>query len=157
MRTISYQDGYLTIDNRQLGYMRKHLHVLTDVERIVDPDGQLFGSLADAVAEASQCARDLMAEELRQGRPIPLSWRVQIASHNGVIEATLKFADIAVGATVSAHPGRVPVSVDPDLADRAVFFKARRVQSELSEGLRTLSENVRTLSAITKAVRRADS
>jgi len=59
--------------------MHRYLHIVTDIERLVDPDGQCFDTLASAVEEARQCARDLMAEELRQGRPLPLNWRVQVA------------------------------------------------------------------------------
>jgi hypothetical protein len=37
--------------------MHSDLHIVTDTERIVDPDGREFESLAFAVGEAHRCAR----------------------------------------------------------------------------------------------------
>ena len=45
--------------------MRYFIHIVTDLERLVDPDGAEFPDLATARAEARQSARDLMAEDLR--------------------------------------------------------------------------------------------
>jgi Domain of unknown function (DUF6894) len=73
---------------------RFFLHIITDLERVPDPDGQEFPALKAARMEASQCARDLMAEELRHGRSIPLGWRMQIAHADGSIADTIKFADL---------------------------------------------------------------
>src|SRR5262245_56220663 len=88
---------------RVKGAMRCYLHILTDCERIVDPDGQVFPDLTAAVAEANQCARLLMAEELRRGRPLPLKWRVQVADASGSIRATAKFSEILFGEPPTAN------------------------------------------------------
>ena len=53
------------------GNLRLFIHILTDNERIIDPDGQECADLATAQAEACQSARELMAQELRAGRPPP--------------------------------------------------------------------------------------
>ncbi len=135
--------------------MHKYFHILTDAERLVDPDGQQFDSLAAATAEARQCARDLMAEELRQGRPLPLSWRVQVADHEGAIEATLSFHEIALGHRGLCVGTECPSGLDLSLVSRAkaIFFKAGRAQAALDDGLRMLSENVRVLSKLTGSIR----
>ncbi len=139
--------------------MHTYFHILTDIERVVDPDGQQFDSLAAATAEARQCARDLMAEELRQGRPLPLSWRVQIADHEGAIEATLSFREIALGQMVPWARTEGLSVLDPDLVHRAkaIFFKAGTAQAALNDGLRMLSENVRVLSKLTGEIPRVQS
>jgi len=130
--------------------MRGYIHIVTDTERVVDPDGQQFESLASAVGEARQCARDLMAEEVRQGRPLPLNWRVQVADQEGCILATLKFAVILFGSETPTHP-LSGSALDRDLVERAksIFFKAQRTQGELQNGLLLLRDNVRTLSKLT--------
>ena len=51
--------------------MRYYFHIMKDQERLRDPDGAEFASLVCAREEATQCARDLIAEELRCGRAVP--------------------------------------------------------------------------------------
>jgi hypothetical protein len=133
--------------------MHRYLHIVTDTERIVDPEGQEFDDLPSAIGEARQCARDLMAEELRRGRPLPLGWRVQVADGAGTIHAAFKFAEIVFGAG-SAVPAVHPV-LDPDLMNRAkaTFFKARKNQIEMKDGLKALWDNVRVLSKLNSSLR----
>src|SRR5262249_59962164 len=64
-------------------YMRCCIHIVTDSERIVDPDGEEFADIEAARLDACQSARDLMAGELVGGRPVPLGWQAQIASIDG--------------------------------------------------------------------------
>lgn len=151
MRAVSYKVGH----SRGAGTMGQtgmhgYLHIVTDTERVVDPDGQQFESLPSAVGEARQCARDLMAEELRQGRPLPLNWRVQVVDDEGCVLATLNFGEIIFGGQTPTNFLSGP-AVDPDLVERAkaIFFKAQRTQSELRNGLLVLRDNVRVLSKLT--------
>jgi len=127
--------------------MHKYLHVLTDMERIRDPGGQEFENLAQAIAEATQSARDLMADELRAGRPLPLGWKVQVAEADETIVATVSFAEIALGTTLPARPRPV---LDPHLHQRAreVFHKVRTERQHLVSGLHQLREHVRALSQL---------
>ena len=133
--------------------MHSYLHIITDTERVVDPDGQQFDSLTSAIDEARQCARDLMAEQLRQGRPLPLNWRVQVADEEGCILATLKFSEIVFGTQTRMQSWSGSV-LDRDLIERAktIFFKAQRAQGELRTGLLVLRDNVRALSKLTGAL-----
>jgi len=131
--------------------MRSFLHIITDLERLPDPDGGDFGDLEEAVREAEQSARDLMADELRAGRPLPLGWRVQIVDEDGAVRATVKFADLLGSA---ARPnGSAPI-FDPDLVERAkaTFMRARRGHDALQETLRRLRQNVRALSALNEGI-----
>lgn len=104
--------------------MHRYLHIVTDIERLVDPDGQCFDTLASAIEEARQCGRDLMAEELRQGRPLPLNWRVQVADEEGCILATFRFADIVFGSQAPV-PFMVAAASDPNLVERAKVLSSR--------------------------------
>src|SRR5262245_66037084 len=78
--------------------MHYFLHIVTDNERIVDPDGAEFLSLEAARLEASQSARDLMASELIAGRTVPFGWRVQIADKDETIVLTIPFATLVFGS-----------------------------------------------------------
>ena len=51
------------------GNLLVFIHILTDDERIRDPDGQECADLEAAKAEARQSARALMAEKLQAGPP----------------------------------------------------------------------------------------
>jgi hypothetical protein len=128
--------------------MHQYLHIVTDTERIIDPDGQEFGDLEMAKQEAVQSARDLMAEELRNGRPIPLNWRVQIAEADGTIRATIKFAELVFGEGVSMPTARR--TRDPDLIARAkaTMHKADQGQKQIQQGLEQLRRHVQTLSQL---------
>src|SRR5215510_11606020 len=90
--------------------MRYFIHIVTDIERIVDPDGQDFPALASARAEARQAARDLMAGELSAGRPVPFGWRVQVASADGTIAWTTRFAELVFGDAPMPVPSFAPVT-----------------------------------------------
>ena len=151
LRAVSYKVGH-SRGPGTMGQTGMHgfLHIVTDTERVVDPDGQQFESLRSAVGEARQCACDLMAEELRQGRPLPLNWRVQVVDDEGCVLATLNFGEIIFGGQTPTKILSGP-AVDPDLVERAkaIFFKAQRTQSELRNGLLLLCDNVRVLSKLT--------
>ena len=87
--------------------MRYFIHILTDSERIADPEGAEFSSLDAARLEATQSARDLMAGELMAGRTVPLGWRVQIADKYETILLTVPFATLvfADGDSYTHAPG----------------------------------------------------
>src|SRR5215471_12003609 len=77
--------------------MRYYFHILTDKERLRDPDGAEFSSLAVARAEATQCARDLIAERLRCGRAAPSRWCIHVAQEDDTIVHTVPFAPLLLG------------------------------------------------------------
>jgi hypothetical protein len=92
--------------------MRYFIPIVTDQERLVDPNGGLFADLDSARAEASQSARHRMAEELRCGRPVPFACRAQVADDDGNILPTLPFALLVFnegGSHTSPRP-RVSIS-----------------------------------------------
>jgi hypothetical protein len=98
--------------------MRYFIHIVTDAERVIDPGGAEFLHFGSARDEACQSARDLMAEELRSGRPVPLGWRIQVADEDGSI--------------LFASPFPRLMLADDDAADTVVRSSRRLDQSMIS-------------------------
>jgi len=137
--------------------MRYFIHVITDKERIIDPDGGEFTDLQSARAEASQSARDLMAEELRCGRPVPFAWQVQVADDDGNVLLTLPFARLVFTEAIAAQL-RTTRATSPEahlaLIERAkaTFARARSTNAEIRDGLIELRNQVRRLAQYTSAL-----
>jgi hypothetical protein len=131
--------------------MRCFIHIITDRERLVDPDGGEFPDLATARAEASQSARDLMAEELRCGRPVPFGWRAQVADEAGTILLTLRFAELVFSGSIAEELSRAipPTSTEVHRAlierTKITFARARKSHSEIRTGLDELRGQLRRL------------
>src|SRR5262249_46297426 len=119
--------------------MRYFIHIITDKERLIDPDGGEFTDLESARAEASQSARDLMAEELRCGRPVPFTWRTQVADCDGKVLLTLPFARLVFSELIAAQLTVRPTSPEAHLAllerAKATFARARTTNAEIKDGL----------------------
>jgi hypothetical protein len=75
---------------------RYFLHVQNGSE-LADPDGAEFQDLTAAQQEATQSARDLMAECLRAGEPLGLGRTMVICDETGVVVATMPFAALING------------------------------------------------------------
>src|SRR5262245_62057687 len=121
--------------------MRYFIHIVTDQERLIDPDGGQFTDLASARDEATQSARALIAEELRCGRPVPFAWRAQVADGEGNVLLTLPFAQLVFSEVIAAQLSRVERPTTPEahlaLIDRAkaTFARARNTNAEIRDGL----------------------
>jgi hypothetical protein len=134
--------------------MHYFLHIVTDTERIIDPEGQAFAGLAAAREEAGQNARDLMAEELRCGRPVPWGWRVQIADQSGTVVHVIRFASLLFEGHKSMRPGMEGLVHEATLIARAkaIFARVRKSQSELNVSLTQLKAQLRTLAEFNAAI-----
>ena len=101
--------------------------------RGVSPGQYSLSATADTMDRFQQQAVDLMAEELRCGRPVPLDWRVQIADEFGVVVNTSKFASLLFGD--HRRPERQPGNrmLDAMLMERAkaTFARVRRSHSAI--------------------------
>jgi hypothetical protein len=135
--------------------MRYFIHIVTDEERVVDPEGGDFSDLTSARAEAMQSARDLMAEELRCGRPVPFGWRALVADEEGCIVLTLPFSRLVFGETAPTRLRRKPPEVDLLLIERAkaTFARARKSHADINDGLKQLRTHVRQLAEYTTGLR----
>jgi len=140
--------------------MRYFIHIVTDAERLIDPGGAEFLDLESARTEACQSARDLMAEELRGGRPVPLGWRIQVADEDGSILFTLPFARLVftddVADAVIRSSRRLEPEYDLMLIERAMatFARARQSHAEIRTGLTELRNQVRQLAQLRSALGR---
>jgi hypothetical protein len=121
--------------------MRYFIHIVTDTERLIDPDGGEFADLASARVEATQSARDLMAEELLCGRAVPLAWKAQVADDDGNVLLTLPFARLILNGTIAKQQLGVsrPTSPEGHLAvierAKASFARARSTNAEIRDGI----------------------
>src|SRR5262245_43534600 len=133
--------------------MRYYFHILKDRERLRDHDGEEFESLALARQEATQSARDLIAEELRCGRAAPSQWRIQIALEDETIVETVPFAALLLGDHGSSRgDGRATRRNAQELLAQAnaTFDRARSTTAEIRQHLEELRSGIATLKAFTQ-------
>jgi hypothetical protein len=139
--------------------MRYFIHISTGSDLICDPEGAQFVDLAAAIAEASQSARDLIAEELRCGKAIPSRWEARIATADGDILKVLPFSRlIAADSRALLQPAgppmsRVPVGT-PD-GFPAAFARAKEtaersrvINEEIQSVVGSIRASIRTLAAV---------
>jgi len=138
--------------------MRYYFHILKGRECLRDPDGEEFPSLAAARVEATQCARDLIAEELRCGRAVPSQWGIQIAHEDETIVDTVPFAPLLMSETIQAlrRHRRFTREEHRELIVRAIATsdRARSSHAEITRHLVDLRDSLRTLAELNKAFTR---
>jgi len=78
--------------------VRCFIHIVTDTEFIRDSEGEDFSDQQVAAQEVAQVARDLMAEELRKGRPLPVRWKVLLALADDTVLMSLPFSQLIPAA-----------------------------------------------------------
>jgi glucose-6-phosphate-specific signal transduction histidine kinase len=72
------------------------INIVKGKSQVRDPEGAEFADLQAARLEAEQTARDLAAEELRSGKPVPADWTVEVTDHIGNVVATIPFSSLMV-------------------------------------------------------------
>jgi len=83
--------------------MRCFFHTVTDTEFIRDRDGEDFADRQMAEQEAAQVARDLMAEELRNGKPMPVRWKVLLALADDTVLMSLSFSQLIPAPSLASR------------------------------------------------------
>ena len=78
--------------------MRCFIHTVTDTEFIRDREGEDFADWQAAAQEATQVARDLMAEEPHKGRPLPVRWKILLALADDTVLMSLSFSELIPAA-----------------------------------------------------------
>ena len=134
--------------------MRFFFHILTDRERLRDPDGEEFLTLAEACEEATQSARDLIAEELRCGRAVPSLWSIQISQEDDIVLETVPFVRLLIHNDV--HQLHVRRRYDPDgiAPPRASRLRARATTAEIIRLLAELRDNVGVLADLNEQLKK---
>ena len=69
------------------------LDVVTDSKCVEDPDGEDFVSVDLARTEARLAIRELVANDIREGRRLRLERRIDIRDERGDVVATVAFSD----------------------------------------------------------------
>ena len=129
--------------------MRVFFHILANEEKILDQDGHECADLAEARQEASQSARELIADELRAGRPVPLKWRLEIAEAEGGVLATINFAELALGE--ARHPApSLRAATTKEIIEHAyaIVTQAQERRAAVREALGQAHASLRTLAQL---------
>jgi hypothetical protein len=124
--------------------MQYFIHILTDTERIADPDGGEFPDLEAARAEACQSA---LANELMAGRALSLAWRAQIVDHNDNVILTLPFDRIVGGHDILRRPPSRSHS-EAVVRAKAIAERANKSQGEIRGGFEQVWTQLRILGRI---------
>ena len=93
VRTVAQAKGTFAKAPRLKMMPLFHLNLFNDVDNI-DEEGEEFPDLACAKAMAISSARDLMAEHLKEGRPIDLRNRIEVADESGKVLAVIPFREV---------------------------------------------------------------
>lgn len=135
--------------------MRYYLHIATDREMIMDPEGEEFPDLDSARVEAEQSARAVMATELEAGRSLATEWTVQIANARGVVLSSLSFRDILGGRGPSV-PDEILARANIVMQEaRAAVISARQMRKEIRATREQAHAELRTLSRFVMALIKA--
>jgi hypothetical protein len=81
--------------------MRKFLHVVTEADFVEDHEGADFPNLGEALVEARLAARDLIVQQLMDGRPVPFTWRIRVCDESGAVEAEVPFTSVIIQGALS--------------------------------------------------------
>ena len=130
--------------------MRYFLHMYTGSETIPDPEGAEFDDLEAAQAEALQSARDLIADQLRCGQPIPRHWQAQIATECGTVLRSISFATLIEGASAEIPSRRrsVPEGFSALYAGvRATAERSHLITQEIQTTVSAIRIQLRALAA----------
>lgn len=135
--------------------MRYFIEIVTPSKTIADPEGAEFPDLAAAESEAAEVVRELTAEELRAGRPMPGDWMIRIHRGDGEMESLLPFrwylatADRASAARLPA-PAAVQLRRFEALLPQVMAHAraARAQQQAINHHLELLRLNLRALSEL---------
>ena len=129
--------------------MQFYLHVVTHQERLVDHEGVDFEDISQAILNAKQSARDIMAEELLSGGTPALNWCIQIADTEGRILHTVRFSELLLlDRSVDLSLGFDHRCENSSTIERArqTFARARKSTREVDVSLLELRMHVRILS-----------
>jgi hypothetical protein len=74
--------------------MQFYFHVITNRVFLRDSEGSEFSDLLEVEGDAIETIRELVADEVRRGKPIPLGWKLLIASPKDTVIKCLPFTKL---------------------------------------------------------------
>jgi len=117
-------------------------NVVTGKGEIADPEGSEFSSLEDARAEAKQIARELAAEELRQGRAVSADWRIVVTDEFGTVQATVALGSIVLKPRLRiAYPQPAAEEASAS-SDSATYLDHYHRAQTLHQEMRAIAANI---------------
>jgi hypothetical protein len=112
-------------------------HILTDIERLVDHEGGEFSSVEEAINEARQSVRSVIADQLTGGEQPSLNWALQIIDESGSVVKSILFGEMVSGAAQHTDRCHAPVT-QAEISAQKVHDEIRMRISELRDSLRRL-------------------
>jgi hypothetical protein len=74
--------------------VRYYFNVVLGSRHIADPEGAEFSDLYAALVEAELAAREIAADELKNGGAVPADWHLEIADAGGRVHETVPFGTL---------------------------------------------------------------
>jgi hypothetical protein len=123
--------------------MRYLFNLAMGTKTIADPEGAEFIRLEEARREAKQIAREVAAQELRQGRAVGSDWKVEVTDRFGNVQATISFEFVILASRPRlAHSGPAAEDVTATAADKHFIKHYYRAQA-LFEETRGIAANLK--------------
>jgi len=104
--------------------MQCFIHLVTDKMFLRDWEGEAFADLPAAAEEAAQTVRDLMAEELRKGKSLPINWKVLLASADDTVLMSFPFSQFIPTPEHSTTPRARPPTQASEVLERRHLSRA---------------------------------
>jgi len=109
---------------------------------IADPEGSEFSCLDDAREEAKQIARDLVAEELQQGRPVEADWRIDVTDEFGNVQAVVRFRSIVMKPRLRIVHSEPACEVTPAMLGNAPFLDHYHCAHAVRQEIHAIAANI---------------
>lgn len=124
--------------------MRCFLHIDKGDTFIRDEEGAEYTDLVAALVDGRQSARELVMEELRMGRPIPLDWLIIVAPEEGVAQT------VAVSSLVANSESRPHQSSFHDRINRAASHldQANTANAVIRDTVGSIRASLRELASL---------
>ena len=117
-------------------------NVVTGKGQIADPEGSEFSCLNDARAEARQIARELAADELRQGRAVSGDWRIDVTDEFGTVHARVGFGSIVLQTRLRVVYPKSAAEEAPATSDNATFLDRHHRAQALHQEMRAITASI---------------
>jgi hypothetical protein len=104
--------------------MQCFIHGVTDKMFLRDWEGEGFADLHAAAEEAAQTVRDLVAEELRKGKSLPINWKVLLASADDTVLISFPFSQFIPTVEPSTTPRARPRTQASEVLERTHLSRA---------------------------------
>ena len=138
--------------------MRYFIDIVTDKQRVPDLEGQDFTDLSAARDEAIQSLRDLLADRLRDGGYIHMSWRANVRDEKGDLPFEIPVQELISDKSIGdLFSNSVPKAVSDHVKLRMhameTFRRAKDTTRQIQEDMQKARAQLQLLGQLTAAIR----